>query len=65
MRYKRLQWIAKAIEFRRLEPEQLRALLNYVEAFKVGKDTKTAEKEVEQRFKDVQWEEDKEPIHFG
>ena len=65
MRFARLNWITKAIEFEKLTKREFRLLQDFVQDFVTGKNTATRGKEIEHLFKEVQWREDKEPVSFN
>jgi len=61
MRYTRLKWITKAIEYPLLTKKELAFLFTTTEDYLAGKiTTKTTEETLENLFAEVQWREDKD-----
>lgn len=57
MRYGRLQWICKVIEYERLTRLESNFLYDFVADFMTGKFTETSEEKLEALFAEVQWRE--------
>lgn len=62
MKYARLVWIAKAIEYERLMNFESNKLFDFIEEFMCGRETKAAEEELELLFAEVQFRVNKELI---
>jgi len=61
MRFARLNWITKAIEYPLLSKKESTFLFTTVEEYSTGKlMTKTTEETLENLFAEVQWREDKD-----